>query len=127
MPGWLLLLDTTSCTSVVHGCKSPGHSEANARLANTRFGIPKSAMLRVDVGEGGFDLFGNRSKLLLSCTEPWLPKGHPQRNGLIDRWRAHPQAVTLAHGVDEDAVYVNRVTLDPSQRPERWRDMRSTK
>jgi hypothetical protein len=35
-------------------------------------------------------------------------------------------AITLAHGVDEDATYCDAKTLDPEKPPERWRDLRST-
>lgn len=44
----------------------------------------------------------------------------------VARWRRHPLALTLAHGVDEDATYCNNLTLVRGRAPEPWRDLRAT-
>lgn len=110
VPGWLVLFFDGE------------HSLSNAQLAHERFGIPYSAMLEVDPDE--FDLFHCDQTLLLACTEPLrFPSGYGRFRA---QWNEHPLAVTLAHGIDEDATYTDGKTLNPAQSPERWRDLRHT-
>ena len=104
LPGWLVLL------------RGGEHSAAAARLAHDVLGIPSDVFLWVD--PGCVELFDGNSTLLLACTEPATP---PE---MLARWRAHPRAVTLAHGVD--AASYAMACLGNASAPERWRDLRQT-
>jgi hypothetical protein len=119
VPGWLVLI------------RGGLRSAANARIAHGEFGVPASVFLEVDPTT--FNLFQQPSTrmgsvpatLLIACTDPWdaVKVG---ASDFVARWKQHPLAITLAHGVDEDPVYADGRTLDPDRPPEKWRDLRIT-
>ena len=120
VPGWLVRL------------KGGHYSERNAKILQEEFRVPSWAILEMTASE--LRNADTSNKLFIACTEPRTPEG------VTEIWRLHPNAVTLAHGVDEDPIFLQRARLHPPDvctcaksnssflwpAPEQWRDLRTT-